>query len=174
MMSGMSGAQTNDQAQLPSGLAALLGGGGVNGPGTVGQGQGDKSLSTSVYIWKVVHAVFAFTLGIYMIAVTTFNGTHFSRAGIAHGSAEGEVGKRLFWVFTTMEMVLQGSRFVLEEGNTNQSGWVGMLIQMLPEPWKSYVGLLARYSGIWTTIAEDAMIVVFVLGCVAWWKGAIS
>lgn len=172
MIGGMSGAQDDRQAGSSSGLDTLLGGDGANRPVMPGQGQRDEGPDTSAYLWKVIHTVFAFMLAIYMTAVTTFSGAHISRAGTVPSSAEGEVGKRLFWTFAILQMVLQGTRFFLENGKMNQSGWMSMLMQLLPEPWKNYAGLVARYSGIWTTVVEDAMVVVFVLGFVAWWKGA--
>lgn len=174
IMGGMPGAQEGDQGGLPPGLGALLGSGGGEFPGMPGQEQRSGARDTGAYLWKVVHAVFAFILGIYMTAVTTFNGAQFSRILAVTEGTEGEVGTRLFWIFATAEVLLQGSRFVLERGRTSQSGWMGMLMQFLPEPWRSYVGLVAQYSGIWTTIVEDAMVVVFVLGSVAWWRGAVT
>lgn len=173
MMGDMPNAQEDEQGGLPPGLAALLGGG-AGSPGMPGQGQQRQAGDTRAYLWKLIHAVFAFMLGTYMTAVTAFNGAQFARMGNVVGSTEGEVGKRLFWIFATAEVVLQGSRFVLEKGKTNQSGWMGMLMQFLPEPWRSYIGLVARYSGIWTTVVEDAMVVLFVLGCVTWWRSAVS
>ncbi|KAL8971269.1 MAG: hypothetical protein Q9197_003370 [Variospora fuerteventurae] len=172
MIGGMSGAQDGRQAGSSSGLDTLLGGDGASRPVMPGQGQRDEGPDTSAYLWKVTHTVFASMLAVYMTAVTTFSGAHISRAGTAPSSAEGEVGKRLFWTFAILQMVLQGSRFFLENGKMNQSGWMSMLMQLLPEPWKNYAGLVVRYSGIWTTVVEDAMVVVFVLGFVAWWKGA--
>ncbi|KAL8839777.1 MAG: hypothetical protein Q9170_001588 [Blastenia crenularia] len=169
MMGGIPGAQRSDQTGLPPGLGALLGGGGPSFAGLPAQ---EQRANTGGYLWKITHAMFAFLLGIYMTAVTTFSGAKFSRVQTSSDGVEEEVGKRLFWIFATAEVMLQGSRYLLENGKTTQSGWMGMLIQVLPEPWKNYVGLMARYSGIWTTIVEDAMAVVFVLGCVAWWKGA--
>ncbi|KAL8716747.1 MAG: hypothetical protein Q9225_005953 [Loekoesia sp. 1 TL-2023] len=174
MMGGIPGAQEGEQGGLPPGLGALLGGDGPTFPGMPGQGQHVEDENTHGYLWRIVHAVFAFVLGIYMTAVTTFNGAQFSRAETLQGKSEGEVGKRLFWIFATAEVVLQGSRYLLEQGRTNRSGWMGILMHVLPDPWKSYVGLVARYSGIWTTVVEDAMVVVFVLGCVAWWRGSLG
>ncbi|KAL8738646.1 MAG: hypothetical protein Q9181_000592 [Wetmoreana brouardii] len=178
MMGAMPGTEGNQQNGLPPGLAALLGdggGGGAAGPGQAQNGQGNDG---SAYFWKIVHAIFAFMLGIYIVAVTTFDGAQFSRSEKMLESGEGRggegVGKRLFWIFATAEVVLQSSRFFLERGTTDQSGWMGMLTQVLPEPWKSYAGLLTGYSGIWTTTVQDAMVVVFVLGVVAWWNGVVS
>ncbi|KAL8915119.1 MAG: hypothetical protein Q9171_000422 [Xanthocarpia ochracea] len=175
MMGGISGAEGDDRNGLPPDLAALLGGGvAAYEPGTAGQGKVGKGESVEGYLWKIAHAVFALMLGIYITVVTTFNGASYSGMKTVPGSIDEETGHRLFWIFATAEVVLQTSRYFLEKGTITQSGWIGMVTQMLPEPWKTYAGLVTRYSGIWTTVVEDAMIVVFVLGCVAWWKGAVS
>lgn len=173
MMGGIPGMQEGASGDLSPGLGALLGGGGPTS--TDRQWQGQRSGEDAYgYLWKIIHAIFALLLGIYMTAATTFNGAEVSRAEISSSNTEGEIGRRLFWIFTSAEMVLQGSRYLLENGKTNRPGWMGMLMQVLPEPWKNYVGLVARYSGIWTTVVEDAMVVVFVLGWVAWWKGSLG
>ncbi|KAL8681229.1 MAG: hypothetical protein Q9186_002607 [Xanthomendoza sp. 1 TL-2023] len=175
MMGSMPGAEGGEQGGLPPGLAALLGGGAAaGGPGTAGLGQRGEEENVDGYLWRILHAMFAFLLGIYMTAVTTFNGALFLGTETTRGGGDKEIGYRLFWIFATAEVVLQSSRYVLEKGKTSQAGWMGMVLQVLPEPWKTYAGLVARYSGIWTTVVEDAMVVVFVLGCVAWWKGAVS
>lgn len=175
MMGGMPGADGDDQNGLPPGLAALLGGGmSAPEPGAAAQGQYGKGESVDGYLWKIIHAAFALVLGIYITAVTTFNGASYSATKTIPGNIDEETGHRLFWIFATAEVVLQSSRYFLEKGKISQSGWIGMVTQILPEPWKTYAGLLTRYSGIWTTVVQDAMIVVFVLGCVAWWKGAVS
>ena len=174
VMGGMPGAPTGEQDDLPPGLGALMAGGAPTFPDMLRQGQRGEGENTSGYLWKIIHAVFAILLGIYMMAVTSFNGAQFSRAETIFDNAEDEAGKRLFWIFATAEVVLQGSRYMLEKGKPRQSGWMGIVMQVLPEPWKGYVGLVTRYSGIWTTAVEDAMVVVFVLGCVAWWKGALG
>ncbi|KAL8951569.1 MAG: hypothetical protein Q9222_002454 [Ikaeria aurantiellina] len=172
MMGGTPGAGTGGQGGLPPGLAALMGAGEAEGPGTAGQGQhAGGGESTSRHLWTVIHAVFALALGIYITALTTFNGAQISRTGTGLGDSQEGIGQRLFWVFATAEVVLQSTRYFLELGSTSPSGWLGIMTQILPEPWKSYVGLTARYSGIWTTAMQDAMVVVFVLGSVAWWKG---
>lgn len=182
LMGGISGAEEGEQhGGLPAGLAALLGGtgDGAGGPGAAGQGQRGKAITMDAYFWKIIHAMLACALGVYIVAVTTFNGAQFfSHLDTFEGRGrDGEreaVGKRLFWIFATAEVVLQSSRFFLEKGMTSTSGFLGMATQIMPEPWKSYVGLVSRYSGIWFTVVEDAMVVVFVLGLSVWWKGAVS
>ncbi|KAL8788091.1 MAG: hypothetical protein Q9213_001849 [Squamulea squamosa] len=175
MMGGMPVGDGENQKGLPPGLAALLGGdAAAPGPGNAGLGQRGTNETIEGYIWKITHAIFALLLGIYITAVTTFNGASYSRSKTIPGSIDEDTEHRLFWIFATAEVVLQSSRYFLEKGKIAQSGWIAVVTQILPEPWKTYAELVTRYSGIWTTIVEDAMIVVFVLGFVAWWKGAVS
>ena len=173
LMGGIPGAdgQGGEEGRgLPPGLAAMLGDGGM---GTAGMGGGTKQEDTYGYLWRIVHAVFALVLGVYVIATShAFNGD-VSRGGIVGAGHEG--GANAFWLFATAELVLQSSRFFLEKRTGNQlGGWIGIVGNMLPEPWRGYVRLAARYSGIWSTVVEDAMVIVFILGCTAWWKGAIG
>ena len=169
-MPGAEGQGREGEGGLPPGLAAMMGAGGMGMPG-MGGAPTTEHEDTYAYLWKIVHAVLALILGIYVTATSrAFNG-HFSRGGIAGTGHEG--GVNVFWLFATAELVLQGSRFFLEKGTGSQlGGWMGIAGSMLPEPWKGYVRLAARYSGVWSTVVEDGMVVVFVLGCVAWWKGA--
>lgn len=165
------GQGVNGEGGFSPGLTAVMGAGGM---GMAGMGGTEtKQEDTRGCLWKMVHAVFALVLGIYVTATShAFNGD-LSRGGIAGAGHEG--GVNAFWLFATAELVLQSSRFFLERGTSSQlGGWIGIMGNMLPEPWRRYVKLAARYSGIWSTVVEDGMVVVFVLGCVAWWKGAVG
>ena len=168
---GPGGQGTEGEGGLPPGLAAMMGAGGM---GMAGMGAVEtKQENTYRFIWKVIHAVFALILGVYITTTSyAFNGD-VSRGGIAGAGHEG--GVNAFWLFATAELVLQSSRFFLEKGTGSQpGGWIDIVGNMLPEPWRGYSKLVARYSGIWSTVVEDGMVVVFVLGCVAWWKGAVG
>jgi len=161
MLQQMMGGAGGGEGGLPPGLAAMLG----------GQQQDQQPAQDKYgYLWRIVHALFALALGVYITAATTFSGSHFSRAE----SLDGEVGVRFFWVFATAELVLQSSRFFMEKGKAPQAGLLGGLGAMLPEPYGGYVRVVNRYSVIYTTVVADAMVVVFVLGCVAWWKGMVA
>lgn len=188
---------------LPPGMAAMLGGmipppppsSASSAAAAVGSGfaqSGGGSLAEEKknddgYLWKIVHAVFALGLGIYITAMTTFSGAKSASsssssspgatitttsATAADVDVDGEL-RRFFWAFATVELVLQSTRFFLEKGRVSQSGWIGGLMRVLPEPYKGYLALGTRYGGIYTTVVQDAMAVLFVLGCVAWWKGAV-
>ena len=133
------------------------------------------------YVWRIVHAVFALGLGIYIAFMTPFTGSRIERerSGMvsAAGDFAGEKGVssasvQFFWIFATAEVLLQTSRFFMEKGRVQQSGIMGMVMGFLPEPWKGYLGLVSRYSRIWTTVTGDAMVCVFVLGVCAWLRGS--
>ena len=58
----------------------------------------------TTYLWRIVHAVFALALAIYIAASGTFNGSKLSRSASLDGS---DFGPRLFYMFATAEVVLQ-------------------------------------------------------------------
>ncbi|TVY31079.1 hypothetical protein LHYA1_G000114 [Lachnellula hyalina] len=158
-------------------------GGGMPGEGADGMPSfpGMPSMSSPAqqadpyaYIWRIVHAVFALSLGLYIAFTTTFSGTKIERERSGLAFAESGVSAasvHFFWIFATAEVLLQSSRFMLEKGKTQQAGIVGMVMGFLPEPYKGYLELVMRYSRIWTTVSGDAMACVFVLGVCAWVRG---
>ncbi|TKA69867.1 hypothetical protein B0A49_05546 [Cryomyces minteri] len=144
---------------LPPGLAALFGG-----------QQEQTPQSSSAYLWRVVHALFSLSLAIYVALGSTFNGSKLGRAASVEGTDAG-IGQRLFWIFATAELLLQSSRYFMEKGQLPSSGILGTVGRLLPEPYAGYVRVVGRYSVIYTTVVADAMVVVFVLGAMAWWRG---
>jgi hypothetical protein len=128
------------------------------------------------YLWRIIHAVFALSLGLYIAFATPFTGSKLDReaskvGSFAQGSGLSAGSVHFFWIFATAEVVLQTSRFFMEKGQGRQGGILGTVIGFLPEPYKGYVALISRYAKIWTTISGDAMVLVFVLGACAWWRG---
>lgn len=142
---------------LPPGLAGMFG----------GQTTTQQPVSGADYIWRIVHALFALALGLYAVIKLPFTGTETARVEFTQDSQ----GSRLFWIFATTELVLQSSRYFLDQGQLPPSGIISTIGMMLPEPYAGYVRTFSRYSVIWTTIVSDAMVVVFILGCMAWWQG---
>lgn len=177
--------QEGGEGGLPPGLAAMLGGGGGGAgmPQAAAAAAAAAPPATSAYIWRILHAVSALILGIYLTTHTTFSSTPRLTASRstapppsspALGNPDPEhAPQNMFWIFAATELVLQGSKYFLEQGRSQeqQAGWVGMLGRVLPEPWKGWLRLAVRYRGIWSTLAEDSMVVVFVLGVVGWWQG---
>ena len=172
-MGGLSGQDGQPPEGLPPALAAMLGG----SPPTAKAAA--TAPATSASLWRILHAVSALALGIYLAAHTSFVSaprltdprSPSSSAGGAKGGVEPASGGDMFWMFAGAELVLQGSRMVLERGEGREmGGWVGMVGGMLPEPWRGWVRLGMRYRGIWGTVVEDGMVVVWVVGCVGWWR----
>jgi hypothetical protein len=166
--------------QMMGGMGGMPGEGGMPSfPGMPGQtvdGGGDPY----AYLWRIVHAVFALALGLYITVTTTFIGTKFERerTGLGFSSVDGEVlspaSVHFFWIFATMEVLLQSSRFFLEKGKPQQTGIMGMVMGFLPEPYKGWLTLGSRYFRIWTTVSGDALVCVFVLGVCAWYNGGTA
>ncbi|KAF4550139.1 GET complex subunit GET2-like protein [Elsinoe fawcettii] len=125
----------------------------------------------SQYLWRILHAIFALSLASYIALTTTFNGSKLSR--FEKVDPEDSVGPRLFYLFATVETLLQSSRYFLEKGQLQGSGWLATIANsgMVPEPFNGYLKVLGRYVTIWNTVVADAMVVVFVLGAIAWWRG---
>ena len=152
---------TSQPGALPPNLAAMLGGGSVGGE------QSNQSTATNAYIWKIAHACFALALAFYILVTFTFTGSLASRLRFASGS-EASPGS-VFWVFLTAELGLQAARYLME-GTRQNVGMLGTIANFLPSPWNGRLLLAGRYSGILTVLVEDAMVVVWMLGVVAWWN----
>ncbi|KXL43548.1 hypothetical protein M433DRAFT_5517 [Acidomyces richmondensis BFW] len=164
--------QSQTQQDLPPLLKAML----------KGQAQTEKESAQaptkgSAYVWRIVHAVFAFSLAIYIASTSSFNGTKLARSQTEYGtSSDAELGHRLFIIFTSVELVLQSSRYFIERGQLQGSGIVATIANsgILPDPYAGYVRTLGRYMTIAQTIVSDAMVVVFVFGALAWWRSTSS
>jgi hypothetical protein len=177
MMAG-GGAGGPGADQLPPGLANIFGGGIPGMPGQDQQGV-QQAPSSSAYLWRILHFVISLSLALYVTLNTTFTGSKRARelsslTYTAPMSLERNFGTRLFYLFATAEVVLQSSRYFIEKGQLTQSGIMGTMSQLLPPPWAGYVRVVGRYSVIYTTLVADAMVVVFVLGVMAWWKNGAT
>ena len=164
-----------EQSGLSQGLAAMLGAVGAAVP-EPGLAHKEKQPSSRFgYVWRVTHALFALGLGVCIVFMTAFNGTQFSRRD-DEGATGTEVGVQFFWAFATAQLVLQSTRYFLERdrGPMRGEGWMNMVAGAFPEPWRGRALLLSRYSLMFSTVLQDAMVVVFVLGCVTWWEGAVA
>lgn len=134
-----------------------------------------KQPPSSTYAWRIVHALFAAILALYVGLTSSFDGSKLARENPQAFDIEGKAfAQRLFYIFATTELVLQSTRFFMERGQIQSSGIMGSLSQFLPEPYSGYIRMAARYSVIYTTIVSDAMVVVFMLGLLAWWNGISS
>ncbi|QSZ33094.1 hypothetical protein DSL72_002679 [Monilinia vaccinii-corymbosi] len=145
--------------------------GGISDMGMQGQAEA-AAADPYAYIWRVVHAAFALSLGLYIALTTSFTGTKYAReASALTNNGLNADSVHFFWIFATAEVVLLTSRFYLEKGNALPAGMMGTVMGFLPEPWKGYLGAVLRYQRIWGTVSGDAMVCVFVLGACAWVRG---
>ena len=135
-----------------------------------GSEQAPQPTSKPEYLWRIVHAIFFFLLGIYVTSDVTFTGSEFSRKA----PVSNQLSSRLFLMFSTAELVLQGARYIVDKGELPPSSTIGKFAGFLPPPYGNYARILSRYSIIYTTVVSDALVIVFVLGCTAWWRSQAS
>ncbi|KAF7559720.1 hypothetical protein G7046_g4419 [Stylonectria norvegica] len=130
-------------------------------------------------LWRILHALVALGLGLYIAILTPFTGSKIERDRAALSFAtdplaedEHEHRKRLFfWAFATAETLLLTTRFLLDKGHAPPAGVAGMVIGFIPEPFKGYLGIVLRYGQIFTTVRADMLACIFVLGLCSWWRG---
>lgn len=176
MMGLMGGDPSNPNAKppdLPPALKALMGGVG----GAAGAQQQEPPATSSTYLWRTVHAIFALLLAGYIAVTSTFTGSKLAREPHFYASGEGYgLERRLFLIFCTAELVLQSTRYFAEKGQLRGNGMLAKVANsgFVPEPWAGYVRIVGRYVGIAQTIMTDAMVIVFVFGAMAWWRGAAA
>ncbi|KAK5131135.1 hypothetical protein LTR08_001283 [Meristemomyces frigidus] len=159
----------NQPPQIPPMLQALMGGGG-------GAAQAKAPATGSAYIWRIAHALFALLLASYVALTRPFSGSEFARVQSAYLGAGGYDLGGLFTLFITAELVLQGSRFVLEKGQLQGSGWLATVANsgFVPEPYAQVLRTGGRWLGIAKSVVSDALVVVFVFGVLAWWSGSAA
>ncbi|KAF5025347.1 hypothetical protein F66182_2576 [Fusarium sp. NRRL 66182] len=144
--------------------------------------------SASTNLWRILHALVALGLGLYIVILTPFTGSKIERerAAIAGttpadpliAAAEPEMETELehrkklfFWTFATAETLLLTTRFFLDKRGSPPAGIVGTVVQFLPQPAKGYVEIVMRHGQIFTTVRSDMLACIFVLGAAAWIKG---
>lgn len=172
-MVGLMGGDPNDPNAKPPELPPMLktmlaGGNAMNAEAEAPPATG------SAYLWRLVHAIFAFILAGYIALTSTFNGSKLARSQTVYTEEAGYgLGPRLFLIFCTAELLLQSSRYFIEKGQLQGSGMLASVANsgMVPEPWAGYVRTLGRYIRIAQTIIADAMVIIFVFGLLAWWQG---
>ncbi|KAI0014628.1 hypothetical protein F4780DRAFT_771857 [Xylariomycetidae sp. FL0641] len=148
-------------------MEGLFGAGGANPMQQAQQVAANKTAN----LWRILHAMFALGLGLCVALSTTFTGTKAERE---HGSLEstGLLGERsieqtrayFFYVFTSVEALLLTTRYFLDKGQSAPSGWMWTASGFLPSPVKGYVQHALRYAQIFSTVRNDALLCVFVMG----------
>jgi hypothetical protein len=160
------------------GFPGMPGMGGMpNMPGMPGMGQ-QQPVVPDPYtsLWRLLHALVALGLGLYIAILTPFTGTKLSRersveAHLSGADDEDMHRKNLFfWVFATAEAVLLTTRFFLDKSRAPPTGMVWTVVGFLPEPLKGYATTLLRYGQIFGTVRSDILACMFVLGVCHWWR----
>ncbi|KAI9770752.1 MAG: hypothetical protein M1840_003002 [Geoglossum simile] len=161
--------------QIIGGDSTDLSGDGVTNGLSPGANLQQRGGDNSGFVWRIIHAIFALVLAAYIVFSTSFVGTHASRLQEPPPLqvAPGVKGVNFFWLFATVELVLQSTRFFLEKGRAPPDSWLGRIAGYFPTQIAGYLVTLARYSVIYTMVVQDGMLIVFVLGCVAWWNGGV-
>lgn len=176
-----------EQDPLMQMMSQMMAGGGPGGaggsspfpgmppmPGMPGMPQQAAAPDPNISLWKLLHALVALGLGVYIAILTPFTGTKVEREREALSTDpladEMERHKRLFfWVFATAEVLLLSTRFMLV-GPKPPSGMVGMALGFLPGQIKGYVEVFLRYGQIFSTVRADILACMFVLGVCSWWR----
>lgn len=174
-MPGLPSQPGSQPADMPPALANLFSA--MGGGSSPSEPSPDQS---SAWIWRLVHAFFSFALAVYIVLRTPFTGSKLSRE--FHGDNDDwasdalspEAFVHFFYMFATFEIVLQTSRYYIERGQLQGGGILSTVGQLLPEPYAGYVRVIGRYSVIYSTVVSDAMVVVFVLGAMSWWRGGAA
>ncbi|KAI3340275.1 hypothetical protein F4824DRAFT_497225 [Ustulina deusta] len=169
MAGGMPGGADGSNPFAGMGLESLLGGAGGPNPTQQGQ-QAEPNKATN--LWRILHAIFALGLGIYVAFSTTFTGTKVERdtddlqsTGVLGAQNLEQARAWFFYVFTSVEAVLLTSRYMMERGaGFTPSGWTWTITGMLSDPIRGYARHALRYAQIFTTVRNDALFCVFVMG----------
>ncbi|KAK7948344.1 uncharacterized protein PG986_009230 [Apiospora aurea] len=160
-----------------TGMESLLGG--LGGMGGMGAGAGDPNMQQAAHavadktanIWRIIHAVFALALGVYVALSTTFTGLKSERDMLALHDTDEDMRKSasvFFYLFSSVEAILLTSRYFLDKHRSPPSGIAWTLVGFLPSPLSSTIRDALRYGQMFSTVRNDALVCVFVLGVCCW------
>ncbi|KAI1357477.1 hypothetical protein F5Y08DRAFT_159928 [Xylaria arbuscula] len=176
MAGGMPGGADGSNPLAGMGLEGLLGGAGGSNPMQQGQ---QIEQNKSANLWRILHAIFALGLGIYVALSTTFTGSKVERdtdnlqsTGVLGAQNLDQARAWFFYVFTSVETVLLTSRFMMERSaGFTPTGWTWTITGMLSDPIRGYARHALRYAQLFTTVRNDALFCVFVMGVCSLLRG---
>ncbi|KAI0181938.1 hypothetical protein GGR52DRAFT_526849 [Hypoxylon sp. FL1284] len=178
-LGGAGGANPFAGTPLDGLLGSMGGGTGPNAggpnPNPMQQAQ-QVAANKTANVWRILHAVFALGLGLYVALSTTFAGTLDERersATAAESTDDGSIEHArtyFFYAFTSVEALLLTARYFLDAGREPPKGWMWSVAGFLPEPAGGYARHALRYAQILGTVRSDALVCVFVLGLCSWWR----
>jgi GET complex subunit GET2 len=160
---------------LDSLFSSVRAGGGPQGA-QAQQAQQGASVDGTANLWRILHALFAVGLGLYVALSTTFTGTLTEREhstitarGAGHDSdAIDRTRAYFFYVFTSVEAILLTTRYFVDKSRPPPSGIAWTVAGFLPGSLGGYARHALRYAQILSTIRTDALVCVFVLGVCSW------
>ena len=195
---GMQGAEDDPIMKMMAQMMAGAGGDGAQNPfagmpgmpGMPGmQPQAPTRASSAAYAWRLVHALIALSLGMYIAFTTRFSGSKAQRErtafALAYPAATSDGAELLdevevmeegretfFWMFATAEALLITTRFIIEGGKPPaEAGIAWTIAGFLSPPWRTRVETALRYLQILSSVRRDILVCVFVLGIAAWVRG---
>ena len=170
-MGGLPGMPPPGQGNDPSSASPFPGG----MPNPFQPPQQPVSSDPYTSLWRLLHAIVALGLGVYIALLTGFTGTKHERERETNptdplADANEEHKKMFFWVFATAETMLLTTRFFLDKRRAPPPGFLNTILGFLPEPYKGYVEVALRYVQMASTVRADILGCMFVLGVCAWWN----
>lgn len=150
--------------QIMGGAGAAPSFPGLPAMGLPGQQNPAANPDPYAYIWRIVHAIFATGLALYIAMTSEFNGTKLAR----EMSGLNNIGREASYLFLTFEAVLQGTRFLTSASRQPPSGIFGIVLPFLPPAWKSTIQWATRYLAVLSTVSADLFLIVFIIGVSIW------
>ncbi|KAK6345565.1 hypothetical protein TWF718_007476 [Orbilia javanica] len=156
---GADGAGAGAGGLPPDLLGAMLGAG-------AGAEQPAPQVSPYAKWWAFLHVLCSVLLGIYAVLSLPLRFTGTKEERVQH---EGTQKIPLFWYFATMELLLQSTRYVLVERGGPPPGMILTTIsRFLPPPLGTALITFSHYIKMFSTVWQDALIVIFTIGLSAW------
>lgn len=100
---------------------------------------------TSDVIWMVIHLVGSIILALHVVS-------------------QPDLVSTLVWKFSTMQIILHSSRFLMERGAPPANSMISSFAGYLPQPFNGYLITAARYLQFASLIFKDATMILFVIG----------
>ena len=167
-------------------LFGSLAGGGM--PNPMQQQAQQTASDKTANLWRILHAIFALGLGLYVALTTTFTGTQAEREhgtiasrGLGNDADAGQeydyaydggverTRAYFFYLFSSVEAVLLTTRYLLLDRNPSPpTGLVWSIAGFLPDPIQRYLRHGMRYFQIFSTVRGDLLVCIFVLGVCSW------
>ncbi|OAV96280.1 hypothetical protein PTTG_03481 [Puccinia triticina 1-1 BBBD Race 1] len=75
----------------------------------------------------------------------------------------------VFWMFVTIELALQATRWMFNWGSASSPGLLDTLIMSLPMPYSTLASTAMKYFAITSSLIDDLCLLIFGVGCAVLW-----